>query len=159
MIRRTARALLSGPYDRVLLVRVHDPIAADADDPVTDYWMTIGGGVEAGESLEAALVREAFEETGHRITDPGPCIWRRFKSVTGTDGTTRTADEHYYWCQLPTAKLDSTSLTRHPPFGEAERHHRSCGVDPTGDQGEAASEAYNIGLTTEHLTQALVEQP
>jgi 8-oxo-dGTP diphosphatase len=36
-----------------------------------NHWNVVGGGVEPGESLEAAIVRETLEETGLRIADYG----------------------------------------------------------------------------------------
>jgi 8-oxo-dGTP pyrophosphatase MutT (NUDIX family) len=109
--RLTAQALLTDPAGRVLLIRVHDDVALDASDPVVDYWITVGGGVEAGESFEAAIVREVFEETGHRIDQPGPCIWRRRRSVTDAAGVTRDSDEQYFWCALDSANLSVANLT------------------------------------------------
>jgi 8-oxo-dGTP pyrophosphatase MutT (NUDIX family) len=92
-------------------MRVHDAAALDASDPVTDYWITVGGGVEPGETYETAIVREIFEETGHIIDDPGPCIWRRRKSVTDAAGVTRAADERYFWCPFSSAELNDDNLT------------------------------------------------
>jgi len=47
--------------DRVLLVkRAHPPLAGE--------WSLPGGGVEVGETLEAAVVREVREETGLDVT-------------------------------------------------------------------------------------------
>lgn len=54
--------------------------------------------VEPGETFETAIVHEIFEETGHVIEDPGPCIWPRRKSVTDAADVTRATDERYFWC-------------------------------------------------------------
>jgi 8-oxo-dGTP diphosphatase len=112
VFRPSARALITDPDDRVLLLRVRDAVALDASDPVTDYWITVGGGVEPGETFETAIVREIFEETGHVIRDPGPCIWRRRKSVTDAAGVTRASEERYFWCPLPSAELSHDNLTQ-----------------------------------------------
>ena len=61
--RRAARVLLLDPSGRVLLLRGCDPAR-----PEHRYWFTVGGGLEDGESLADAAVREVFEETGLRIT-------------------------------------------------------------------------------------------
>lgn len=111
MFRPSARALITDPDDRILLLRVRDAVALNASDPVTNYWITVGGGVEPGETFEAAIVREIFEETGHVIRDPGPCILLRRKSVTDVAGVTRASDERYFWCPLSSAVLNHDNLT------------------------------------------------
>jgi len=110
-VRRAARALVTDPDGRVLLVRVHDDIPMDAADPVRDYWITVGGGLERGESFEDAIVREIREEIGRQVDDPGPCIWQRSKTVTGRDGVVRTVEERYFWCPLPSPELDHAGLS------------------------------------------------
>ncbi len=51
---------------RVLLVkRAHEPLKGE--------WSLPGGGVEVGETLDAAVVRELFEETGLTVT-VGPVV-------------------------------------------------------------------------------------
>ncbi|MGX1810701.1 NUDIX hydrolase [Nocardia sp. NPDC055321] len=73
-VRTSARVVLLDEQDRVLLLRGRDPKVPDVD-----FWFTIGGGVETGESLREAAIRELHEETGH-VADPaglrGP-LWRR----------------------------------------------------------------------------------
>jgi 8-oxo-dGTP pyrophosphatase MutT (NUDIX family) len=34
------------------------------------HWATVGGAVEPGETLEAAIRREVYEETGYRLSGP-----------------------------------------------------------------------------------------
>jgi 8-oxo-dGTP diphosphatase len=58
-IQKTVGALLVDDQDRVLL-----GLRASSKKVWPDHWDTIGGHVEAGESLEAALIREVQEEIG-----------------------------------------------------------------------------------------------
>ena len=57
--RTGARVLLLDPADRVLLI--HERIEGGV------HWLTPGGGVEPGEDLAAAAVRELYEEIGLRV--------------------------------------------------------------------------------------------
>jgi len=59
VIARTVGAMLIDDRDRVLL-----GLRAASKTIWPDHWDTIGGHVEAGESLEQALVREVEEEIG-----------------------------------------------------------------------------------------------
>jgi 8-oxo-dGTP pyrophosphatase MutT (NUDIX family) len=113
VFRPSARALITDPDDRILLLRVRDAVALNASDPVTNYWITVGGGVEPGETFESAIVREIFEETGHVVEDPGPCIWRRRKSITDAAGVTRATDERYFWCPVSSAELTRDKLNQY----------------------------------------------
>ncbi|WP_205324444.1 NUDIX hydrolase [Glycomyces sp. YM15] len=63
--RRCARVLLVDEDDRVLLFYSRDYMG-----PGVEYYVTPGGGLDEGETLEEAAAREVFEETGLRI-DPG----------------------------------------------------------------------------------------
>ena len=73
-VRTSARVVMLDERGRVLLMRGHDPAT-----PETTFWFTIGGGVETGETLRAAAVREVREETGAAVSPDalrGP-LWRR----------------------------------------------------------------------------------
>ena len=57
--RSAARVVLLDEAGRVLLLRGCDPA-----QPGTDWWFTVGGGLEPGEDARAAAARELREETG-----------------------------------------------------------------------------------------------
>lgn len=65
--------LLDG-RDRLLLLQVEDAAA-----PGRPWWITVGGGIDRGESLRAAAAREVREETGVLLAegDIGPHVWTR----------------------------------------------------------------------------------
>ena len=63
--RRSAKALLLDSQHRLLLLHLHDPVEAE----LGRWWELPGGGIEPGESMEQAVVREVAEETGF-VLDP-----------------------------------------------------------------------------------------
>jgi len=72
--RRAARVILIDADDRVLLLRMFDPARPDFR-----YWVTIGGGLEPGETPAQAAARELREETGlvSAPVDLGEPLWRQ----------------------------------------------------------------------------------
>ncbi len=100
------------------MVRGHDPHDADRT-----FWFTPGGGLEPGETMRAAAVRELAEETGYVLEEDelvGP-VWRRvalfdFKSrpytqaeeifvgrVADAERRSRTASE---WTEIEQETID-----------------------------------------------------
>lgn len=67
--RQAVRVLLFDEADRVLLVRFWDGDRS--------WWCTPGGGIEPGETDEAAARREIREELGSESVELGACIWTR----------------------------------------------------------------------------------
>src|SRR5690348_7097707 len=70
-MRLAVRVVLLDPEDRVLLLRTIDPVTGEG------FWFPPGGGLEAGEDVRAAAVREVREETGLGDVELGPELWDR----------------------------------------------------------------------------------
>ncbi len=71
--RAAARVFLVDRDGAVLLLRGIDPARPDAGS----WWFTPGGGIDDGETPEAAARREVAEETGLELGDLGPVVFRR----------------------------------------------------------------------------------
>lgn len=88
--RASARGLLVVREERsILLAHFEEP------DTGARVWMTPGGGVEAGETLEEAARREVAEETGLERFDLGPLVWRRTHEFTNRGRPFRQVD-HFF---------------------------------------------------------------
>ncbi|MFI9511316.1 NUDIX domain-containing protein [Nocardia sp. NPDC052566] len=106
-IRTTARVVLLDEHDRVLLLRGNDP-----QTPEVSFWFTIGGGVEPGENLRTAAVRELYEETGYRAEPEalrGP-IWRRV-AVFPFNGELIRSEELFFVLRVRAYEPQPANLT------------------------------------------------
>lgn len=97
MPRASVKLLLLDEQDRVLLVHAADPRTG------LRSWYPVGGGVEAGESLDEAAGREAYEETGLAGLPDGAHVWIR-EHTYRFDG--RTVDVHEDWLLHRVAHYD-----------------------------------------------------
>lgn len=106
--RKTARALLFDKNGRLLLVRMHDPDVGGADGTVVAhaYWVTIGGEIDEGEDVMAAVRREIAEETGLTEVRLGAAVWYA-EHVLTVKGEPRLFQETFVL-----AYTDDTSLSR-----------------------------------------------
>ena len=76
--RKTSRLLLFDLSNRLLLMKVNDPSVSDLNALVKgDFWCTVGGRMEKGETILGAAIREAKEETGLNETEIeiGSAVW------------------------------------------------------------------------------------
>lgn len=97
--RDAARILLVDESERLLLFRCQEP-GADRS-----FWITPGGGLEAGETHEQAALRELYEETGLSDVELGPCVWVRTHTFTWLGNTYRQR-ERFYFVQIAGHEVD-----------------------------------------------------
>jgi 8-oxo-dGTP diphosphatase len=90
-IREAVRAVVLDPRDRVLLVRLEFAHWAG--------WAMPGGGVDEGETDEAALRRELAEEAGLDGFELGPVVWTRRHLLEFGDWDGQL--ERYYLVRAP----------------------------------------------------------
>jgi 8-oxo-dGTP pyrophosphatase MutT (NUDIX family) len=88
-VRDAIRAILITPSAEVLLMRIRPP---DGDEC---FWITPGGGLEPGETVEVGLRRELLEELGLRQFEIGPLVWRR-QHTFDWDGQRICQSERYH---------------------------------------------------------------
>ena len=105
--RQAARLVLFDVQGRVLLAIGHDD-----HQPDRQWWFTIGGGLDEGESPRQGAVRELFEETGIVVSETelvGPVMYRQaefdFLNVTARQ------DEWFFVAHTPTTSLDTANWT------------------------------------------------
>jgi 8-oxo-dGTP pyrophosphatase MutT (NUDIX family) len=103
--RQAARVLLLDAEDRLLLFHGADPHV-----PEVTFWFTPGGGVEEGEDLEQAALRELEEETGLVAAELSGPAWTRTAEFS-FEGELIRSRETYFVARVPSWEVDTAGFT------------------------------------------------
>jgi 8-oxo-dGTP pyrophosphatase MutT (NUDIX family) len=98
--RPTARVLIVDPDERLLLF-------GSVDDDGKPWWFTPGGGMQRGETVTAAAVREVAEETGFTCTEAelGPVVATSASRFAGYDGRLYFGAHTFFFLRVPRLEI------------------------------------------------------
>ncbi len=144
-VRHAVRVLLVDAEDRLLLFRY---IADDGEQ----FWCPAGGGIEPGESPEAAAHREVFEETGWSPPLELTEIWHR-RQVAVFLGRLIDQRERWFLTRVPVFAVDNAG------FSELEQRTISTWRWWDVDALEGASERLVPGDLAARLHRLMIAGP
>lgn len=108
--RATARVILHNANQEIFLLKTH----FDPEVGLPPRWITPGGGIDQGESILEAAIRELREETGIQVGPEalGELIWQTNGRWDWSDGKNyNTYEDHFYKLEVTDFELDVSGWT------------------------------------------------
>jgi 8-oxo-dGTP pyrophosphatase MutT (NUDIX family) len=146
--RETARVILCKPNSEIFLLKTH----FDPEVGLPPRWITPGGGIDEGESVIQAAMRELAEETGLEVSPEalGELIWVTEGRWDWADGQNHhTFVDHFYLLQIQDFALDISGWTADEHRDVLE--HRWWRLDDLKQSGESVSPPGLVDFLTSHL--------
>lgn len=146
--RETARVILCKPTGEVFLLKTH----FDPEIGLPPRWITPGGGIDAGESVIQAALRELAEETGLSVPQEalGEMLWKAEGRWNWADGQNHhTFSDHFYLLQVDHFELDDSGWTQDERRDVVE--HRWWNLAELRESGELVSPPGLVDFLAEHL--------
>jgi len=146
--RETARVILCKPSSEIFLLKTH----FDPEVGLPPRWITPGGGIDEGETVIQAAMRELAEETGLEVSPEalGELIWVTEGRWDWADGRNHhTYVDHFYLLQIQDFALDISGWTADEHRDVVE--HRWWSLDDLKQSGESVSPPGLVDFLTSHL--------
>ncbi|MBV9937166.1 MAG: NUDIX domain-containing protein [Acidobacteriaceae bacterium] len=106
--RPSSRLLIVDDESRLLLFKFSHRFGPLAGQ---EFWATPGGGLDSGETYEAAARRELFEEVGVFLDDAGPQVAQRMAIVQMPNGEMVEADERFFFVRVDELEVSTRRWT------------------------------------------------